>query len=524
MKVILVHGTFDGDVTQEGDRWWQRGGAMRRELEADGFEVEAFQWSGENSDTDRMAAAKALIAVLEEPANADAVILAHSHGGNVVREAFRLSDDTTAQHMLSVGTPFIDRARPLYVMLLEGARFWQGIRYLTLLAIAFMALGVVGSAEPVTDSQTKQLMQFGGGAVLAVSLLLAALIALRIVIRVVKSVVARGVAYEHAAKRIHSIAHEEDEAISFLSVVRKSNIRVVTIKSLSQSIRNNAEGAFNRILIVAFLGALVYFGFRAYGGGIVGEAQALLSGYDAGDGVLRYVLSFGLFVVAGFVVLFPLIVSFSLLGSFILRALAGLTARPIASILAPVVNHLTSAAVITNALGMDSGFPVKRVDDQAAARERMTAMPPELAQRIADHANETLASRVALLRRALTSKPERTGDVFAEIQETFTWDELIHTAYFRVPECRAFIRRHLATMCDREKPKPRTSKATKAKRSHQAGQLPDRARGRQAATEEAPVRQYAPAAATGAAEARAPEHQGRGNEAAPLEMLRRSGV
>jgi hypothetical protein len=69
------------------------------------------------------------------------------------------------------------------------------------------------------------------------------------------------------------------------------------------------------------------------------------------------------------------------------------------------------------------------------------ALPPELQAELSQHADEAAAASVAKLRNAIgelafSMKPQSNMDV---VSQYITWDELIHTAYFKVPVFRKFV-------------------------------------------------------------------------------------
>ena len=117
--VITVHGTNDADKGIEGRRWWQLGSNFCRGLTSalaqrgiEGVSVVPLQWSGANSDFDRLNAANALAKLAQriDASGRPFAIIGHSHGGNVVMEA--IAQMRSAQRLGSVvtfGTPFFTR-------------------------------------------------------------------------------------------------------------------------------------------------------------------------------------------------------------------------------------------------------------------------------------------------------------------------------------------------------------------------------------------------------------------------------
>src|SRR5262249_56268557 len=68
--VIFVHGTGAADLADRGEKWWQIGSTFERALSAavsgKAFVDRPFHWSGHNSERERRAAGKALLARLTE--------------------------------------------------------------------------------------------------------------------------------------------------------------------------------------------------------------------------------------------------------------------------------------------------------------------------------------------------------------------------------------------------------------------------------------------------------------------------
>lgn len=124
--VFTVHGTNDGAPGDDGPKWWQRGSPFAQRLGAlaaeQGEEVDyrPFHWDGANSDVSRRRAAVRLRTLLRSALRRDAqaAVVGHSHGGNVI--AFALEDAALARaqsdgrlNVVSVGTPFLPARRRL---------------------------------------------------------------------------------------------------------------------------------------------------------------------------------------------------------------------------------------------------------------------------------------------------------------------------------------------------------------------------------------------------------------------------
>ncbi len=122
--IVLIHGTFAKEDSDEGDKWFQRGSSFERAVtrasasQGLNLETRVFRWSGENSEAARRKDAEQLFAACreleekcrkpnaEDPTTAYHLI-AHSHGGAVIWHALR--NKQPLEHLKSVvtvGTPF----------------------------------------------------------------------------------------------------------------------------------------------------------------------------------------------------------------------------------------------------------------------------------------------------------------------------------------------------------------------------------------------------------------------------------
>lgn len=143
--LVTVHGTNDGDLADEGSRWWQKGSDFLATLQGALEEAKApataclpFHWSGENSDQERLDAGAKLADILRRLENVGIPyhLLAHSHGGNVALAALaRLSHagfrPKRLRSVTSFGAPFLIRRPRALAMAFTGYR-------------AFAAIAVIG--------------------------------------------------------------------------------------------------------------------------------------------------------------------------------------------------------------------------------------------------------------------------------------------------------------------------------------------------------------------------------------------
>src|SRR5687767_4680131 len=92
--ILTVHGTFSSGP-DDGDQWWQRGGAFEghvRELveaEAGALHWRPFGWDGLNSEAARRNAGANLYRAMREHEQRGEpyCVIGHSHGGSVISAA-----------------------------------------------------------------------------------------------------------------------------------------------------------------------------------------------------------------------------------------------------------------------------------------------------------------------------------------------------------------------------------------------------------------------------------------------------
>ncbi|CPF80306.1 Alpha/beta hydrolase family [Burkholderia pseudomallei] len=110
VTVHLVHGTFEPNAA-----WTLPGSNMRKAIEKIGHKVKLarFSWSGANTPNARSEAARALAEKLRASPGRKHYIVAHSHGGNIVREMSHLYPDTAhkVHGVCLLSPPFIYRRK-----------------------------------------------------------------------------------------------------------------------------------------------------------------------------------------------------------------------------------------------------------------------------------------------------------------------------------------------------------------------------------------------------------------------------
>jgi hypothetical protein len=152
--VTIVHGTWARDA-----KWGDEGSPLLNALHKEvtvPIEADKFVWSGDNNHQDRHLAALALYEYCVEAkarnGNKRHVIIAHSHGGNVVQYARSLSKlDQYIDLYVFLGTPFLKFQRNKHILALMAAfRLFAFV----ILKISFMCFFMLVVAALVSRTTT----------------------------------------------------------------------------------------------------------------------------------------------------------------------------------------------------------------------------------------------------------------------------------------------------------------------------------------------------------------------------------
>ena len=136
--ITLVHGTRPYGLFPwwhalfRAPPWFTKGSVFRSNLESElrreniAATFRIFQWTGNNSVFHRARAADELSGLLAfDSANANSIVIAHSHGGNVALRAIsKLGSRGASIHLVTLATPFF-RAFPTW----GGPSFMQLLIY-----------------------------------------------------------------------------------------------------------------------------------------------------------------------------------------------------------------------------------------------------------------------------------------------------------------------------------------------------------------------------------------------------------
>ncbi len=246
--LITVHGTNDADAVSDGARWWQRGstflGDVERAAAAAGGApcvVTPFHWSGENSDDERLDAGKALAKIMArlDKTRRPYHLLAHSHGGNVVVEAFnQFTRKGRAPKMLgavtTLGTPYFARK-------LRRQSFSFAL-YRLMLALVLLAAAVASAVLGVALLLDATARADIGVAWISIMFGLAAVFAwpgvavLRNAVRVMREDKRLKKWFDAEGARWRVIWATRDEAIGLLLRVNELKPTFITAKSMRRSL------------------------------------------------------------------------------------------------------------------------------------------------------------------------------------------------------------------------------------------------------------------------------------------------
>lgn len=126
--IITVHGTGAGEASIDTPKWRQAESKFNAELLGkigSEFDIQAFKWSGNNSERDRRKAGKELFShILElEVETRDYHLVGHSHGGSVIWHALQYAARKSEKldqlrSVNTIGTPFMEYRANLSFLLL----------------------------------------------------------------------------------------------------------------------------------------------------------------------------------------------------------------------------------------------------------------------------------------------------------------------------------------------------------------------------------------------------------------------
>lgn len=234
--IITVHGTNDALADIHGQQWWQIGSPfvqlLARELARRGVhdaEVVPHQWSGANSDADRLTAAGRLARRIAEigKQGRPVALIGHSHGGNIVMEA--VTAGGTGRHIRRIatfGTPFFRRKLKTVPWLIAAFQILFGL-VITPIMIGYAVLILGTEAGPRLEA-----------AIVFAVVAMLALFALRSgVLKIFRQRLQRWQAQRYLNGADWMAIHSpRDEAMRVLEAAGELKPRYVTVESARRSI------------------------------------------------------------------------------------------------------------------------------------------------------------------------------------------------------------------------------------------------------------------------------------------------
>ncbi len=486
--IITIHGTNAGRPEDVGDQWWQKESVFQTELAkriapADGSELTffPFHWSGANSELERRKAGEALFKLsLEfERGASDYHFMGHSHGGSVAMEALRRSGtlhQTAAQFRpleklgswLTVGTPFLElkKKRFLFQRLNTMGQIVFALALLLIglsgaqVFLAFdQAAGVTGSlAEIATGDATAYgtVDEIRSAArerrndfiTVGATLGFVALVLFYPMFRSQRRLMMRYAGHTKSwlksqyEKRWVALFDEDDEAINGISAALQLNGEIAP--------SNSFIGLTKLIPVVLLVGVYAVALFLS-----LFHLDTLLAVRDSMGANNFFVQYFELMLraaspfaqVAGETtqVAAPQVAVASIFVAFVLLtlplialyAIFHFVGAAISPFLAKALDGFFWTQVKNRAFGNDTvGENVGAIDTRPREfKPQWSKLPKRINTALQDYTSEHAATTVRKARDVLGLAREQGSDnIVKTISDQLSWGELIHTAYFDVPD------------------------------------------------------------------------------------------
>lgn len=430
--LVTVHGTGAGDVTAAGDRWWQLGSAFlnelgkRLELDPSRVEISPFQWEmGPNSEAERRHAGAQLLEKMlsYDESGSDYYLIGHSHGGSVIYSALLQSIALGTplerlRYWCTVGTPFLDyrpnrflfqRLRSLGLTL-----FATGIVAFILGAWILLMLHMKSDSSQILTSMGHSLMFYG----------VINFLALWVYERFKKTWYTR--AQKKKTEKLYSsrwlgLWHLEDEAISALSNIKKFSVPVIPSTFLQPLV------ATTQLLLAIAPGIYLAHDMAIHDGALLEHlAHDLLKEFEKpGTADLTWMTGW-------------MIVVFCIPIIWILTVLLNILAKILGKPLAWVLNGIIWSSVRKRAWGDDLlKEDVREIGSHPPEfAQTFASLPDAIMDPLRKHSDKHALKTLQKVRKVLGMTQDSTTapDLRSDLSEQLTWEELIHTSYFDVPE------------------------------------------------------------------------------------------
>ena len=472
--IITVHGT-GASGPEAGQDWWQEGSPfeahIRTLVDAKDGRLDFYRliWDGNNSEISRRKAATRLLAKMHElEKRGDRYcVIGHSHGGSVISYALMLASRKEQLLMglskwVTVGTPFIHSTRTYLLFsrlgLLAKTAYLSVLSVCVIFLVALLWSYLHGSEVQFIDSDVSQL-----AVISYVAILITPFITLHLVLWYLNS---RKFFFSRQRLRLFvdksfgtrgaALYHQDDEAVEGLKSLQRISINVFPSRFAVPAFTSLSVFLVPIALIFAIShSGFVLWTFSLLGKGVthtqlVRDGRLVGLGSDISVNISLYLTSLGnvirqfsssegTVVITGVVVLPVLFYLISLL----LTTVIVMTATGISIALSRLMDRLTWSQIRSSACGGDAlgEFPSEVRDNPLWLHNRFHPLPDVLGKEIASFSNMAAVEAVGRLRsmvRQLAFGNERDARAIF-FSDCLTWDELIHTAYFKVPRFRMLV-------------------------------------------------------------------------------------
>ena len=475
--IVTVHGTFASAPTVTGEKWWQLesdfSDDVQRFVGADqgngDVEIIPVVWSGDNSEADRRKGSEKLYDVIQrlEHDGRKYCMIGHSHGGSVISLSLMKAANAKQElpglmKWLTVGTPFIEMRKHYFlfsrvsymgkstlislsaILLLFALSF-----YFDTISTSFNVFNLILLASPFVVAYV--IMRYFNG---------------RRLFRYQERNWRRF--KEHFADRWIALNHPDDEAVEGLSAIGHMQMQmfskrfavapltflgsilvpvVLFVLLFSPSLMEGLEktlGRSNRFGDAAKVSANVQYvadylklAVQSFANWAHLKFEPLFSTLQ--EGQLRTVIegSFSLLTLIFVPIIALLLISYAILG------LINVISLGVSYLLSRALNRTTWAQVRSAVYGSDAQGEFALSSGKAPfwMSADPTQMPDELATELSQFSNEYAARSIPHLRTSLKRLVLADGGTAQPdiIAQYLTWNELIHTSYFRLPRFRKFV-------------------------------------------------------------------------------------
>ena len=452
LRIVAVHGTNDNDLASRGERWWQTDSPFYTEFmarfgdDADKIEWLPWHWDGKNAQDSRIAAGKRLksdLLKLQRDKPKKTVLIGHSHGGNVAEYAFKDLKDKTDYRIVTVGTPFFGPDHELD----EHDLTWPGLRTYALGGVLLLALIL---CSIFVDDRVLQLLL--GASFLAVilpsigSFLKSAFLALRDM-AMGTQLKERAIKNAHDDKRLRLFS-QLDEAINGLHALPNQDLQVASRETVQKTLwlvsslatfitltltvgRNTFQDFYKLITPHSEAPASIPPGQVTEPPLIEWEALSNLRG--SVNPPLDSFIPADAAVFLGYLLLVA-----------IAFTIGGMIAFALSNRLAWLINEIFLENLIAQAYGRkgsDHLMQTVEANEPPRTRDMDWHALPDSFDKIMERMTEKTAVQTVTTARKMLSSAMVSGysNIIDAIAGSLTYDELIHTSYFDVPQFQKFI-------------------------------------------------------------------------------------